>query len=134
MKTLVIDDDYSCSSMFKMFFNKYGQCDTYSLGQNGLTAYKEALGMGQPYDLVVIDIILPDMNGIDLLGFIRAEEDMNSVSVSSRTKVILTTSLDDEENRKVETTLTLGLETYYAKTFANGGLREKLEELGFYLN
>lgn len=134
MKTLVIDDDYSCSNMFKLFFEKYGQCDTFSLGQNGLTAYKEALQTGQFYDLVVIDIILPDINGVDLLNFIRAEEDMNNVSVNFRTKVILTTSLDDDVNRKIESTLTHGLETYYAKSFANGGLREKLIELGIHLN
>jgi DNA-binding response OmpR family regulator len=134
MRTLVIDDDYSCSTMFSMFFKRYGDCDITSIGQDGITAYKNAVRSGNMYDLVVIDLILPDTNGIEILKLIRAEEDMCNVSDDFRTKVLLTTSLDDEENRIIEKILTKGIEAYYVKTFANGGLREKLTELGFIVN
>jgi len=130
MKTLVIDDDNSCCAMFKMYLDSIGDCDTVSLGFEGVNRFKEAFTSGQPYDLVIIDIILPDINGNEVLEMIRTEENMALTPEHLRTKVVLTTSLDDEQNREFAKGLTKGLEAYYVKAFANEGLPETLQELG----
>ncbi len=130
MKSLIIDDDASSRNMFKLYLEKFGKCDMASIGYDGINAYKKALSSGEPYDLIIIDIILPDINGNEILKMLRTEENMNKIADYFRTKVILTTSLDDEENRRIEKNLTEGIEAYYAKAFANEGLDEKLSELG----
>jgi len=120
--------------MFKMALDRQGECDTCSLGYDGINAHKKALFSGQPYDLIIIDIILPDINGQHVLECIRTEEIVNKIDDIFQTKIILTTSLDDEENRKMAQGLKKGKEAYYIKSFANEGLREILMELGFYFN
>ncbi len=129
MKTLIIDDDASCRNVFKLFFEKFGKCDLCSNGSDGIAMFKEAFISEKPYDLVVIDIIMPDINGSEVLRMIRIEEDMCNLSDFFRTKVLLTTSLDDEENRNLAKNLTQEIEAYYIKSFANEGLQEKLQEL-----
>ena len=130
MKTLIIDDDASSRNIFKIYLEKFGKCDTASIGYEGINAYKEAFNAGEPYDLIVIDIILPDINGNEVFKMIRTEENMNKIADYFRTKIILTTSLDDKENQRIKENLIKGMETYYPKAFANEGLQEKLAELG----
>ncbi len=134
MKILIIDDDASSRQMFRAYFEQFGQCDTSSQGYDGITAYKNAINQGQAYDLVVIDIILPDLSGDKIMEIIRTEEDLHKISDLSRSKIVLTTSLDDEINRQIAEKLTKGLETYYVKSFAVEGLSEKLAELGIQVN
>jgi len=130
MKTLVIDDDASSRNIFKISMEKFGECHLASTGVKGIEKFKNAFISGNSYDLVVVDIILPDMNGNEILKIIRTEEDMCKISDFFRTKVIMTTSLDDDENRELAASLTFGMEAYYPKAFANDGLMEKLKELG----
>jgi len=130
MKILVIEDDYSSSIMFQRYLENYGKCETVSTGFDGMQKYIESISSGQQYNLIIIDIILPDMNGYEVLETIRAEEDARKYIDAERTKIILTTSLDDEENRKLAEKLTPGLETYYTKKFVLEGFDEKLQELG----
>lgn len=130
MKTLIIEDDYSANTMFVRFLENYGECDGFTTGYDGMQAYQNALNSGQPYDLIIIDIILPDMNGYTVMESIRDEESARSIPINERSKIILTTSLDDEENRKLKEKLKIGQEAYYVKNFALDGLKEKLAELG----
>lgn len=129
MKSLVIDDDYSCRRIFKVYLDNLGDCDTVSLGFEGMNKFKEAFGTSDPYNLIIIDIILPDINGNEVLRMIRTEEDLALTPDHFRVKIVLATSLDDEVNRNFEKDLKKGLETYYVKSFANEGLPGKLQEL-----
>jgi two-component system chemotaxis response regulator CheY len=133
MKTLIIEDDSSANSIFVRYFENYGACDSATTGFDGMQKFMDALNSGDLYNLVIIDIILPDMNGYQLLETIRLEEDMRKFSNSERAKIILTTSLDDEENRKLIEKLKYGYETYYVKSFALDGIEKNLKELGIKL-
>ena len=124
MRSLVIDDDYTSQTMFVRFLENFGTCDTATTGLDGLQKFKDSINQGAKYDLVVIDIILPDINGDIVLESIRSEERFLS------TKIVLTTSLDDKENRQLCGKLRSGHETYYVKRCALDGFREKLGELG----
>lgn len=131
MKCLIIDDDNSTCAMFKMYFEKFNiKCDVATLGFDGINKFRESLDNFQPYDLLLIDIILPDINGKDVLENIRIEEDLRKLSENEKVKVILTTSLDDEENQKIKENLNSQYESYYVKSFTNEGLDKKLKDLG----
>lgn len=130
MKSLIIDDDASSRNVFRVFLENYGECELASTGYEGVELFKKHFTGGGLYDLIIIDLILPDINGYEILKIIRTEEDINKIDAHFRTKVILTTSLDDNENRKIAEQLTKGLEAYYVKSYANEGLYDKLTELG----
>lgn len=132
MKTLVIEDDYSANTMFVRVLENYGTCDSVTTGFDGLQKYRDNLNSGDPYDLIIIDIILPDMNGYTVLESIRSEEG-REFSNPKKTRIILSTSLDDDENKKICKKLEKGSEEYYVKNYILEGLKETIEKLGIYL-
>lgn len=85
---LVVDDDPLIRWALEREFSSLGA--TVTLTGSGKTALDEIRAIR--YDLVFLDIHLPDANGIDLLGAIAA--------VSPATRVIVMSADADEENRQ----------------------------------
>ncbi|MEI8389604.1 MAG: response regulator [bacterium] len=131
MKSLVVDDDFTCAFMYKLQLSKYGQCDTFSNGLDAIKAYEASLNSSNPYDLMLIDIMMPDMNGYEVLKIIREIEEEKLISFPFNAKIILTTGLDDTENRQNEKELDHISETYLVKSNDPNALMNKLILLGF---
>jgi len=74
MHSLVIDDEFVALSKMVALLEPFGSCDTATNAQQALELFSQALNEACPYHLVTIDIHLPDINGISLLGRLQAEE------------------------------------------------------------
>jgi two-component system alkaline phosphatase synthesis response regulator PhoP len=102
-KILVVDDDAKIVELVKLYLNR----DGYSV----LTAYdgKEALRLAREFhpDLVVLDIMLPGMDGLEICRTLRAE---------SSVPIILLTAKTTEQDRIVG--LDLGADDYVTKPFS----------------
>lgn len=70
-----------------------------------------------PYDLVITDINMPDINGLELVRFIRKSDQHKN------TKVLLISTQSSEKDR--ERGLALGADAYLAKPFSPETLREE---------
>ncbi len=70
----------------------------------------------EDFDLVVTDINMPDINGLELLSFVRNNERFRSMPV-----VIVSTEGSDRDRDKG---LELGADAYLVKPFDPGALRE----------
>jgi len=64
---LVVDDDSLVRSMVAEALNQPGV--SVDVAKNGLHAQKKILA--DNYDLVITDIDMPEMNGVDLLGWMK---------------------------------------------------------------
>lgn len=70
MRVLVVEDDLSLAELVRRSLAAEGySVDVQNTGPNGLWAATE-----QPYDAVVLDIMLPGLNGYDVLKGIRQAE------------------------------------------------------------
>jgi two-component system alkaline phosphatase synthesis response regulator PhoP len=102
-KVLIVDDDTKIVELVKLYLNR----DGYSV----LTAYegKEALRLAREAhpDLIVLDIMLPGINGLDITRTLRAE---------SAVPIILLTAKTTEQDRIVG--LDLGADDYVTKPFS----------------
>jgi two-component system response regulator CpxR len=99
---LLIDDDVELCSMLVEYLGRYGfRVATVHRGDTGL---KEALK--KPYALILLDVMLPGMEGFEVLRRIRA--------VSS-TNVLLLTARGDDVDRIVG--LEIGADDYLPKPF-----------------
>lgn len=134
MKSLVVDDDFTCGYIYQTQLSKFGQCDTLTNGIEAIEAYRTSLNRGNPYDLLVIDIMMPDMNGYEVLKNIRLLEEERQIYFPFCVKIILTTGLDDFENRQIEQKLDEVSEVYLVKSNDSNALLEKLNILGFDLD
>lgn len=92
LKILLVDDDRFLLDMYSLKFKKSGvEIDPVSSSTGAL----EKLRAGNIYDVIILDIIMPTMDGIDLLKTIRAEK-LSPDSVV----IMLTNQSDDIEKAK----------------------------------
>ena len=102
-RILIVEDEPQIARVLQLEleFEGYETKVTHT-GTDGLIAYREGL-----WDLILLDIMLPEMNGLDVLKRIRKDERM--------TPVILLTAKSDVKD-KVEG-LDLGANDYITKPF-----------------
>jgi len=74
-----------------------------------------------PYDLVITDINMPDINGLELVQFMRKSE------LHRQTPILLISTQSSERDR--QRGLTLGADGYLAKPFTQEGLLEETKQL-----
>jgi two-component system chemotaxis response regulator CheY len=74
MRSLVIDDEFVALAKMMAILNELGDCAAATHGQQGVEMVTEALMRGTPYDLITVDIEMPDMDGFAVLREIAARE------------------------------------------------------------
>src|SRR3981189_2560114 len=114
MKLLIIEDDVKTSASVKGGLEEQGHVvDTAANGRDGLF-----LGAGEPYDVMIVDRMLPGLDGLGIVKTVRA--------AGVTTPVLFLTTMGGIEER-VE-----GLETgddYLVKPFAFAELLARINAL-----
>ena len=98
MKTLIVEDDFTSRLLLQTFLAGYGDCHVAVNGQEAVNAFREACTHGQSYDLICMDIMMPEMDGQAALKEIRLIEESRGINPNHGVKVIMTTALDDIKN------------------------------------
>ncbi len=98
MKTLIVEDDFSSRLLLQGILQPYGECHIAVNGREAVTAFETALDGKAPYDLVCLDIMMPEMDGQETLRRIRKLEEGAGILMSDGVRVIMTTALDDKKN------------------------------------
>ncbi|MCX6066296.1 MAG: response regulator [Chloroflexi bacterium] len=92
-KILIVDDDPNSQRVLSYTLRKNGyEVSIESNGKVGLAALLQT-----PFDLAILDIAMPVMDGLTLLRHIRSEESTRSIPV-----IILTASGDFQEQLTAE--------------------------------
>lgn len=98
MRVLIVEDDFTSRKLLQMILSPHGECDIAVNGEECIEAFTLALNEGRPYDLVCLDIMMPQKDGHQALKEIRALERARGVQGEDEVKVIMTTALDDPKN------------------------------------
>ena len=98
MKSLIVEDDFTSSLLLQEILKHYGPCQAALDGQKAVEAVRTALDSGEPYDLITLDIMMPEMDGHEALKEIRALEEAKGIIPIKGVKVVMTTALDDSKN------------------------------------
>lgn len=96
MKILIIEDDKNSARLMCIFLKQYGACDIAQDGLMGLEYVSKALADGLPYDLVMVDIMMPHLNGLDTLRAIRTMENKYAIPKDKQVKAIMTSALESD--------------------------------------
>ena len=105
-KILVVDDSPTMRRMVMASLRDLGDV-AFDQAGSGLEAI-ERLALA-PVDLVVLDLNMPDVHGLEVIRFVRAHDRFGSLPV-----VVLTTRSDDESR---EAALREGATRYLTKPF-----------------
>ncbi len=98
MKSLIVDDDFFSRRILQSILSTYGECHVAVDGKEALFAFKQALAEESPYEVICLDIMMPEMNGKEVLKEIRNIEKNKDILGDKSVKIIMTTALDDSEN------------------------------------
>jgi DNA-binding response OmpR family regulator len=116
-KILIVDDEISILVPLKFLLEK-NNFDV-DLAQSGRDAL-DKIAQSKP-DLILLDIMLPDLDGYEIFQMIRENSDWDDI------KVIYLSA----KNRDVDIAkgLNLGVDTYVTKPFSNADLLQKVRIL-----
>ncbi|HEY4743106.1 MAG TPA: response regulator [Desulfuromonadaceae bacterium] len=94
-KALVVDDVESNALLLEIMLNDLGIADvaTANDGARALDMFSEELNGEAPYSLVLLDYIMPGMEGQDVVTHMRAKESELGAN-GNRALIIMVTSLD----------------------------------------
>ena len=128
MKILLAEDDFSTRKYMMDFLARYGACDVVVDGMEAIDAYLMALDEDDPYDLICLDVMMPLMDGYQVLQNIRSMEQDRGIVEDERVKIIMTTALNDNEN--VEMAFDLGCTAYSGKPLDQDKFELALKKIG----
>jgi two-component system chemotaxis response regulator CheY len=99
MKTLIAEDDFTSRLLLQELLKNYGPCHVAVNGKEAVEAVRIALEADEPYDLICLDIMMPEMDGQAALRSIRTQEEALGIT-SSRggAKIVMVTALEDIKN------------------------------------
>jgi two-component system chemotaxis response regulator CheY len=94
-KTLVVDDDSLLTEILAIMLDSLGMKDAAKAlnGPQALEQYEQALRAGSPFSLVLLDILMPGMDGQEVLKRMRAMEEQAGIPRDARSVIIMTTAL-----------------------------------------
>ncbi|WP_243361112.1 response regulator [Fundidesulfovibrio terrae] len=98
MKALVVEDDFASRKLLQKILAPYGEVDIAVNGVEAIDAFSRALDENAPYELICMDIMMPEMDGQAALKRIREIERSKDIPPVQEAKVIMTTALDDPKN------------------------------------
>ncbi len=127
MKILIADDDASSLSKMTAILEELGPCTAVEGGSEAVKAFGDALSHAEPFDLVTLDIDMPDLDGIKVLQKIRMMEEEEKVSKSNRTRIIMVSGKSDKTS--LIDCLKAGCDSFIVKPFNITTLIEKMEAI-----
>ncbi|KAF1076209.1 response regulator [Halodesulfovibrio sp. MK-HDV] len=129
MKFLIVDDDFDSRRLVQKILHPYGYSDLAADGEEGVEAFQQALKAGEPYDVVTLDIMMPNVDGQEALREIRDLEKEHGILPEQGAKVIMISGLDDSQ--EVHDAFFLGNATsFIVKPIRKRALLEEIQNLG----
>ncbi len=115
MRVLLVEDDKATADTIELMLKSEGYvCDTTDLGEDGLE-----IGKLYDYDIIILDLILPDMDGYEVLRRLRAAR------VTTPTLILSGLSEPDSKIKG----LGVGADDYLTKPFDKRELIARLQAI-----
>ncbi|MBF0179899.1 MAG: response regulator [Magnetococcales bacterium] len=97
MNILIVDDNPINRKMLWEYLKGYGVCDMAGDGMEAVEQFEAELTTGHAYDLVLLDLMMPRMNGQNALRRIRAIERQYRIGSRDQAVVIIVTGAGSPE-------------------------------------
>jgi len=129
MRFLVVDDDFETRRLVQKLLRPFGEVDIATDGEEAVESFSRALKEGEPYALVTMDILMPNIDGQQALREIREIEKEHGIAKNAETRVIMISGLDD--SKELHDAFFLGEATgYIVKPINQDALLQEIAKLG----
>jgi len=121
-KILLVDDNQINKRLIVRMLKDCGIIEEAEDGLEGLQKYDEAIESKEPFDLIILDIKMPGMNGYELLEIIRNIEDSDTTYHKS---IVFMLSVLDQSDKSIKG-FSDGWNEYFEKPITIHKLFEKM--------
>ena len=97
-RVLIMEDDPVSGRLMQKYISPCCDCTLVVDGRAAIEAFEQAVLNGEIYHLLVLDIMVPEIHGRDVLKRIREIEREHGIPDSRRSRAIMTTALSDAGN------------------------------------
>ncbi len=129
IKILIVDDEELGRTVMEDIFGRYGQFVSVTNGNDAVMVFEKALEKNKGFDLVLLDISLEDISGLDVLKKIKTIEKSQGKTKEEQAVVIMVTAHSEKEI--VMDCIKAGCKAYFIKPLKQGPVDNKLSEMGF---
>jgi len=98
LRILIAEDDPVSALVLSKFVSPYGSVQVEDNGEKAFIAFQKQFDEGAPFDVIFLDIMMPDVGGQEALSAIREYERMLDLPDEKAAKIIMVTALQDGEN------------------------------------
>ena len=121
---LLVDDEPDITEVLGSSLRKVGfEVKCIGTGQEAIKAFIETY-YDRPFDVILLDVDLPDINGCDVLKTIRQEEEIRGLSYDNGVKIIMQTGLKEPWMEAFNR----GCDDYIIKPYSFENLLKKINE------
>ena len=91
-RILVVDDDFDNRKLLVEILKKHAECDLAANGQEACHAFAQSFDDEKPYDLMLLDVSMPQVDGLEVLDRIRTFEENQGIKLGSGIPIIMVTA------------------------------------------
>lgn len=95
---LLVEDQETNRELLCEILKKYAYCDEAENGREGFKKYNEDFYAEKKYDIILLDLAMPEVDGISFLKLIRENEDFYHIPHEDRMPVIIITAHKERLN------------------------------------
>ncbi|MGA1867386.1 MAG: response regulator [bacterium] len=123
-KILIVDDEKELNEVLCARVEYAGySVESVNNGREAIGAYIESLHK-EPFSLILLDIMMPGLNGLEVLKIIREEEELRGIGNGDGVPVIMLTALKDAWMKSINE----GSDDYLIKPYESENLLKKIRE------
>jgi two-component system, chemotaxis family, chemotaxis protein CheY len=128
MKTLILEDDFASRLVLQRMLLEFGEVNVASTGKEALAMFIEAQNNAAPYEVIFLDVMVPEMSGHAVLREMRAFEQQKNIQKEECARILMVTALNDRES--VVMAIKNGCDSYLVKPLHREQVREHLRKFG----
>jgi two-component system chemotaxis response regulator CheY len=128
MRTLIVEDDPISGKMLVKVLSAYGSCDLVDNGRQAIDTFKQSLDQADTYDLICMDISMPELDGQETLCQIRDIEQQAGIDPGREVKVFMITA-SSETNQVSDALFNGGASAYFVKPLRVDAFLKELTRL-----
>ena len=93
-KILIVDDNFENRQLLAEILREVVVCDFAATGKEAIGAYNLSFEKRSPYSLILLDLELPEVNGLEILKKIRESEESVGIPLGEGIPVIIVTAYE----------------------------------------
>jgi len=126
MKCLIAEDNRQNRKLLKEMLQPYGECQLASNGTEAMQAFVNAHEQGCPFDVVFLDIIMPELDGHTVLNHMR---DWEKSHAKTKVPIVMATGKSDTDT--IISSYDKGSQHFFMKPYDRNELQELMIQMGF---